>query len=83
MAARDCGKTKSRERDKGRRVCAPYGDAGVPAGHMEERTSAVSVDSLCAKAARCARAAIAPTHVEHEERRSTKREAGRVCGSFM
>ena len=31
-----------------------------------------------AKAAQCARAAIAPTHVEHEERRSTKSEEGRL-----
>ena len=54
LAARDFGKTNSRERDKGRRMCAPYGDAGVPAGHMEERTCAVSVDSVCKGGTVCA-----------------------------
>ena len=35
-------------------------------------------DSVCARAVRCARAAIAPTHVEHGERRSraTVRDEG-------
>ena len=36
-AARDSGKTHSRERDRETHV-SPSGDAGVPAGHMEEGT---------------------------------------------
>ena len=39
-------------------------------------------DSVCARAVRCARAAIAPTHVEHGERRSraTVRDEGAMKG---
>ena len=72
-AARDCGKARgknhSRERDKGTRMCAP----GVPAGH-NGGTQLSGLDGCqwipCARAVRCASAAIAPTHVEHGERRS-------------
>ena len=82
-AARDCGKARgknhSRERDNGTpRMCAP----GVRAGH-HGGTQLSGLDGCqwipCARAVRCARAAIAPTHVEHGERRSraTEREEAR------
>ena len=75
-AARDCGKARgknhSRERDNGTpRMCAP----GVRAGH-HGGTQLSGLDGCqwipCARAVRCARAAIAPTHVEHGERRSER-----------
>ena len=82
-AARDCGKARgknhSRERDNGTpRMCAP----GVRAGHHGGKQLS-ELDGCqwipCARAVRCARAAIAPTHVEHGERRSraTEREEAR------
>jgi hypothetical protein len=40
-------------------------------GTMEESTRADSIDSVCEGGAVCA--SIAPTHVEHEERRSGER----------
>ncbi len=70
------------------------GDACVRPPEMQEcprgtwrNAPARSRSIPCAKAARCARAAIAPTHVEHEERRSTRarkrarvrRTGGRSC----
>ena len=53
-------------------------EGGGLVGGARLRKNQQSRSIPCAKAARCARAAIAPTHVEHEERRNTERDRARV-----
>ena len=52
---------------------------GAPWRKAPERTRSIPR----AKAAQCARVAIAPTHVEHEERRSTKSEEDDSRGALF
>jgi len=52
-------------------------EGGGLVGGARLRKNQQSRSIPCAKAARCARAAIAPTHVEPEERRNTERDRGR------
>ena len=53
-------------------------EGGGLVGGARLRKNQQSRSIPCAKAARCARAATALTHVEPEERRSTERDRGRV-----